>query len=118
MSKISTPWGQADHVDRIAPGIMSVSTPSHGGIMLDADHVARIPRSIGAGYSGTRSAWEEDCDWAVPYLLFKDEFACWDCVRRLGEDEMTKIARDTLARYQPAWLASIDNKLAQKELAL
>jgi hypothetical protein len=35
-AKLSTPWGAADHVETIAPGIRSVSTPSHGGILLDA----------------------------------------------------------------------------------
>lgn len=35
MVKLSTPWGAADSVVQIAPGIVEVSTPSHGGILLD-----------------------------------------------------------------------------------
>ena len=27
-----TPWGAADHVECIAPGVFAVSTPSHGGL--------------------------------------------------------------------------------------
>lgn len=117
MAKLSTPWGQADQVDTIAPGILCVSTPGHGGIMLDAEHVARIPRTIPAGYSGSRAAWEEDADWSVPYLLFESEFSAWGCVKRMGAAEVNAIARKTLAGYLPDTLAIIDRHLA-KTLAL
>lgn len=102
-----SPWGAIQHREEIAPGICSVSTAGHGGIMLDAAHVARIPRAIGAGYSGTISAWDADADWAVPYLLFEPEFATWEPVRRLGAAKMRAHARAGLA-YRPDWLAVID----------
>lgn len=112
----SSPWGPIQHREEIAPGICSVSTAGHGGIMLDAAHVARIPRAIGAGYSGTRSAWEEDCDWAVPYLLFEPEFATWGAVQRNGAEKVRANARQTLATYQPEWLAIIDRAGVQMPL--
>lgn len=104
----NSPWGIIQHREEIAPGICSVSTAGHGGIMLDRAHVARIPRAIEAGYSGSRAAWEEDCDWAVPYLLFEPEFAAWGPVQRLGAAKVRESARQTLQDYRPDWLAAID----------
>lgn len=115
-TKLNTPWGPADEVVSIAPGIMTVYTPSHGGILLDAAHVKRIPKEIGIPYSGTRSAWEEDCDWSVPYLLFEEEFANSDMVKRHGADDVRQAARLTLRNYRPDWLAAIDKALAKREV--
>lgn len=106
-----TPWGHADHIEKIAPGIEGVSTPGHGGIHLDAAHIKRLPAAIGAGYSGSRAWWEEDCDWAVPFLLFEKEMLGWGCVKRMGVEKVRTCARETLERYNPEWLKAIDNHL-------
>ena len=113
-TKMSTPWGQADQVVQIAPGISKVYTPSHGGIHLDAAHIKRIPRTLNAGYSGSLAWWEEDCDWAVPYLLFEAEFAGWECVKRMGAEEVRRIARASLGQYNAPWLEAIDAFLSAK----
>lgn len=62
----STPWGRADHVKELAPGIIEVGTPSHGGFWLAPDQLAKIPeggRKFAAAWShGWGEAWfEEDC---------------------------------------------------------
>ena len=61
-----TPWGAADHVECIAPGVFAVSTPSHGGLYLDDVALDAIPaahRAYAARWShGYGDAWfEEDC---------------------------------------------------------
>lgn len=62
----STPWGWADSVRELAPGIIQVSTPSHGGIWLAPDRLAQVApewRAYAAKWShGWGEAWfEEDC---------------------------------------------------------
>ena len=37
-----SPWGQVDHCETICPGVYSVSTPSHGGVMIRSDRAAEI----------------------------------------------------------------------------
>ena len=67
-----TPWGQADSQTELAPGIISYGTPSHGGIWLSAERQAQLPAGVDNFMHDLRW-WEEDCDWAVPYILFKDD---------------------------------------------
>jgi hypothetical protein len=40
---MNTPWGFAQHTERVADGIDIVSTASHGGIMLDPSRIAAMP---------------------------------------------------------------------------
>ena len=62
-----TPWGTADSVTVIAPGIAGVGTPSHGGYKLSPERNKAIPAAL-----RNSNAWyEEDCEayivgWAFP----------------------------------------------------
>lgn len=65
----SSPWGKVDGCETIAPGFLSVSTSSHGGIKLDRARNAKVPeqwRRPGGWY-------EEDSDYAIPFLVFEGE---------------------------------------------
>ena len=64
----ASPWGRIDVVTPLGPDAVSVTTPSHGGIWVTPDALARIPEPLRAtAYSG--GGWfEEDCDWCIPYL--------------------------------------------------
>lgn len=68
----NTPWGIADNVITLADGIISYSTPTHGGIWLSASRQKELTNMIGhvPNWLGTQEWWEEDCDWAVPYTCF------------------------------------------------
>jgi hypothetical protein len=77
----ATPWGKADSVVIIAPGIASYSTPSHGGLWLSAERVAGMPRVLREHQTFTvwcsRSGgqwYEEDCDWAIVALAYPAYF--------------------------------------------
>lgn len=63
-----TPWGRADSQKELLPHIYSVSTPSHGGIMI-AKSEAKVRLSPAAqkhGWSwGNWLCYEEDCEWAI-----------------------------------------------------
>ena len=65
-----TPWGQSQDVTEYAPGIVFVSTASHGGIKLDRKHNAMVP-----DYMRCEGGWyEEDCDWAIVATIFPAAF--------------------------------------------
>jgi hypothetical protein len=63
-----TPWGRADHVDAVAPGVAAVSTPGHGGIKLDRARNAKVPHA-----TRTKGGWyEEDCQVYIVFAIFED----------------------------------------------
>lgn len=92
----NTPWGLVDFVTKMADGIWSVSTPSHGGFVLDDAHAALMPKSI-KPFTGDPHYWEEDFDYMVPLLFFRPEiepntkFEGWDN------------AEELLKKERPAW---------------
>jgi len=113
-----TPWGPADFVTELAPGIVSVMTPSHGGIFLDEAHQALIPNEIMPFTEDTRF-WEEDFDCYVPLLLFRPELHETGALRQFKFD----VAEEILKRERPRWWiaivkAIIKNKLAETNKAL
>jgi len=40
----STPWGEAQDAEEMAPGIISYSTASHGGIWIDKKHQEQLEK--------------------------------------------------------------------------
>jgi len=40
----STPWGSAQDAEELAPGIISYSTASHGGIWIDKKHQEQLEK--------------------------------------------------------------------------
>lgn len=64
-----TPWGNADYKADIGDeGIVSVSTPSHGGVMVPNSVAARRLSDAArreATVWGNFTCYEEDCDWAI-----------------------------------------------------
>ena len=72
-----TPWGKPDHTSDIAPGIVQVSTPSHGGIILSPERNALVPAELKeASWSrqGVRGYYEEDVDAAIVAVVFPECF--------------------------------------------
>jgi hypothetical protein len=65
-----TPWGTADWVTPMAPGIVSVSTPGHGGVKLSPERNRKIPIALRQA-----SGWyEEDCDVYIPMMNYPEAF--------------------------------------------
>jgi len=72
----TTPWGYADHVREIAPGIIEYSTPSHGGIYLSAELLEAMPSKFRSFTPWAGDGWyEEDCDWAIAVVSFPEIFS-------------------------------------------
>lgn len=71
-----TYWGYADDATELAPGIWSVSTPSHGGIIISAQRHNAMPahlRAIRTFADGLN--YEEDCDWSIVAMAFPEAFS-------------------------------------------
>lgn len=82
-----TPWGQAQQIEDLAPGIKWVSTASHGGVKLDRALNAEVP-----DYMREPDGWyEEDVDWAVVAVVYPDAF----------EPGSRERAKDTLRNWRP-----------------
>lgn len=65
---METIWGEIQTSNRLADGVVDVTTASHGGIIVDK-RVANIFLSKeaiqAATYDNGHYYFEEDCDWAI-----------------------------------------------------
>ena len=70
-----SPWGKIETARQEAPGIWSVSTPSHGGFIISDERLAAMPEVLraAAGHAGAH-CFEEDCEWALVVCSFPEEF--------------------------------------------
>jgi hypothetical protein len=70
------PWGKVEFPAEIAPGIWTLSTPSHGGIVVSAERRAAMPAQLRDFQTFAGGNWyEEDCDWCVVALAFPEYFS-------------------------------------------
>ena len=81
-----TPWGTADYVNHIAPGIVSVATPGHGGVKLSPERNKKVPVPL-----RTKSGWyEEDCEAYIPMMIHAGD------MKRTGESTEDAFKRSEL----------------------
>ncbi len=64
----SSPWGPIQTVTPLGPDVVAVTTASHGGLRLSPTALARLPEPIRETRYSQGGWFEEDCDWALPYL--------------------------------------------------
>lgn len=122
----STPWGPAQDVRMIAPGITSYSTAGHGGINISTARLAEMPEQLRSVAPFAGPGWyEEDCDWAIVALAFPlyftaDHLAA--AVRTLGPvregDHYLNPARAWLASEAGAAVRGIAEQWAQRNAGL
>ena len=97
----NTPWGRPQHERILAEGIISYSTATHGGIWLSKDRQAQL------GYADNwlkdPAWWEEDCDWAVPYVAFRDDIQAHGTAFKFNEN--LSAAWRTIENYHHAFFA-------------
>ena len=98
-----TPWGYADHVSELAPGITFVATPSHGGIKLESWREEEMPASLRKrDFRYCPRGWyEEDCEITLVILAFPEIF------RKLGYhvDYAEEMLRQTYPAQYAEWVA-------------
>ncbi len=63
-----SPWGVIQSVTPLGPDAAAVTTASHGGICVSAAALDRIPEALRRTAYSAGGWFEEDCDWAIPYL--------------------------------------------------
>ena len=66
-----TPWGQADIVENIAPGIDRAVTPGHGGYKLSEER----NREVAAEWRDSSAWYEEDSEWAIVAITHREAFS-------------------------------------------
>ena len=94
----TTPWGHPETVNEIAPGIVSYSTPSHGGYWLSPARVASMPKPLRDFGPWAGPNWyEEDCDWCIVALAYPHFFPA----------DWIPLALATLQRYEPELLEQL-----------
>jgi hypothetical protein len=107
-----SPWGVVQHTKRLADGIWSVSTSSHGGIWLSQDRLSQLNERLGHEYPTfcRSSEWfEEDCDWCVPALAFAGDIDD-QAMAEAAEKQLSYMARNNMGhgndgKYTRAWEA-------------
>lgn len=72
--RVETPWGWPDHAVRYAEGIISYSTPGHGGFHVDAERSAVMPAAL----RNDQGWYEEDCEWAKVATAFPALFTDYE----------------------------------------
>lgn len=71
----STPWGRPHGHRVIAPGIVSYSTGSHGGVHLSAERIAQMPEALSGITTFAEPGWyEEDVDVNLVIVAFPEFF--------------------------------------------
>ena len=88
----SSPWGRVQDEEVIAPGIVYVSTASHGGIWIAPELIGRVQKSMrdyAAYWSGSSQWFEEDCAAQCVVVSFPEHFGA----------EQVERARAVVDRY-------------------
>ena len=99
-------WGAVQQADQLGPGIWSVMTASHGGIILSDQRQAAMPPALlieGGSY-------EEDCDWALPILAFASELEG----ERSCSAGFLQLARDTARCWHPDRLSAFTGEAVEE----
>lgn len=87
-------WGKVQHAEEVAAGIWSVSTPGHGGLILSKERNAMIQKVVKAKtwmQEGMRGNYEEDCDFAIPCIQFRDEFEKFYISKGVCEGDISRL---------------------------
>lgn len=69
MEDNDSPWGPIEEKEEIAPGVASITTGSHGGLLLSPERQAAMPPHLRLGHG----AYEEDGEYNLVALGFPDE---------------------------------------------
>ena len=114
-----SPWGLVVRCDTLCPGVYSVSTAGHGGIMVQIDAARRLlsPEAQTVGFqAGGYLNFEEDCDAPVVLRELMDSGIIaprTDNYFRPGEYEAC-IAR-SLPHWNPAHSQARQDRLSVRE---
>ena len=87
-----TPWGAAQTVEHVAPGITAVGTAGHGGVKLSTERNAAVPTAL-----RNSSGWyEEDVEIEKVVAIFPEAFT-----RSRTVAEMRDSAESSIRNWMP-----------------
>lgn len=93
-----SPWGQVQTVEPLGPEAVVVTTASHGGLRVSPAAFARLPDVLRRTAFSADGWFEEDCDWALPYLALGLDAHEPDAARAA---EVHAAAVRTVQRFHP-----------------
>jgi len=96
----------AQHGERIADGIWSVSTAGHGGLYVSHDRLLQMPAILSADTPYSGGSWfEEDCDWCLVCAAFPADFDARSCFYALQTiDSKDEYLAERRAQYRASEL--------------
>jgi DNA repair protein RadC len=94
----TSPWGPVQTVTPLGPDVVAVTTASHGGLRVSLTAFARLPEAIRETAYSANGWFEEDCDWALPYLALGLDAFEGDAARAA---EVWAAAVRTVQRFHP-----------------
>ena len=106
----SSPWGKVDHYKTLCDGAYSVSTASHGGVMVAADRAGKILSAKALKHSFTERGYvcfEEDCDAPVALRELMDRGLYKAPVNEYWKPgEYERVINDSIRRWYPDYWAA------------
>jgi hypothetical protein len=104
-----TPWGESDSQEKVHSGVYVVSTPGHGGIMVQPyvfalGLLSEQCRAIGEQWYGSL-AYEEDCNWAAVVYERPEWFTT---VYQKDVAQLRDQAKAALMKWHPEYFANGD----------
>lgn len=84
----TSPWGTVEVAEHLLPGIWSVATSSHGGLLLSEVRQKAMPPALAL----EGSAYEKHVAWGRVVLAFEDEFRAGN----VYAPSHIQVARDTV----------------------
>ena len=112
-----TPWGEISECCELSPGIFSVSTPSHGGIMAEASIAKKIFSKEAAACGFQENGYicfEEDCAATVAIRELMDRGIYQAPVNEYyNAGEYSSMIDDSIRRYYPDYWRKREKQLSK-----
>ena len=113
-----SPWGNVQECEMLCPGVYSVSTPGHGGIMVRRELAEKIFRkeALDCGFTeGAYLCFEEDCDEPVALRELMDKGMYQAPVNeRFAPGAYEAVINDSLQTFHAAYWQAREKTLAEK----
>ena len=113
-----SPWGNVQECETLCPGVYSVSTPGHGGIMVRRELAEKIFRkeALDCGFTeGAYLCFEEDCDEPVALRELMDKGMYQAPVNeRFAPGAYEAVINDSLQTFHATYWQAREKTLAEK----
>ena len=113
-----SPWGNIQKCERLCPGVFSVSTPEHGGIMVSRELAEKVFRkeALDCGFTeGAYLCFEEDSDEPVALRELMDKGMYQAPVNeRFAPGAYEALINDSLQTFHSEYWQAREKAMAEK----